>query len=223
MGIVVEFRRHRSASRFGQRKEIVGGHRAVGGGFNARHQRPRRARNAPAEPADRGSISLDPSGEIRIGGVVNVEPIAELHEPKSALDARACQALSAFHAVDGIAVCAHDAQMAKTKPKPKVADRRPHFLREWRLFQPKKLIYDDVAEKLGMDGTNYGKIERGEVSYQPYVLETLAALYGCTQGDLLDRDPNDPLGQVLALAREVPDRHQKLVADTMRALLEGLP
>lgn len=101
-------------------------------------------------------------------------------------------------------------------PKPKRA-RRPNYLRQWRKFR--HLTLAGVGAEIGMDGTNLGRIEKGEVPYSQDLLELLADLYGCEVSDLLVRDPSDPEGIWSIWEQAKPAMRQQIVR-VAKALVE---
>lgn len=106
------------------------------------------------------------------------------------------------------------------KVTPSAAPRGRTFLREWRLFH--KLTQDKVAKQLGIDRSHLSKIERGKEPYNQPFLEALAAVYLCTEPDLLARDPfkEGPLQTVIDELQRADPRTQSTAADVLRALLK---
>lgn len=68
--------------------------------------------------------------------------------------------------------------------------RSPTFLRQWRRF--KKLSQEKAADRVDVDRTTLGRIEKGELPYNQDFLEKLATAYGCEVPDLLSVDPTAP-------------------------------
>jgi transcriptional regulator with XRE-family HTH domain len=93
-------------------------------------------------------------------------------------------------------------------PKPK-RTRRPNFLRQWR--KHRGLTLATVGAEIGMDGTNLGRIEKGEVPYSQDLLEILAELYSCEVSDLLIRDPTDATGIWSIWERAKPAEREQIV------------
>ena len=93
-------------------------------------------------------------------------------------------------------------------PKPKRV-RRPNFLRQWR--KARGLSLAAVGAEIGMDGTNLGRVEKGEVPYSQDLLEMLADLYGCEIVDLLIRDPGDPDGMWSIWDQAKPTEREQIV------------
>jgi transcriptional regulator with XRE-family HTH domain len=73
------------------------------------------------------------------------------------------------------------------------------FLRNWRKFR--ELTLQRAADRLDIDYTTLGRIERGEVPYNQDLLERLAFAYGCDVTDLLEIDPFKPDAPKLVYSR----------------------
>ena len=95
--------------------------------------------------------------------------------------------------------------------------RRPSFLRQWRKHRDYTLNH--VGERVRMNGTNLGRIEKGEVPYSQDLLEQLADIYDCEIADLLMRDPSDPEGMWSIWQRAKTAERQRIVA-VAKALVE---
>lgn len=93
-----------------------------------------------------------------------------------------------------------------TKPR----QLRRTFLREWRLYR--NLTQEQAAERIGMDHSTLGRIERGLVPYSQGVLEAAAQAYSCEPWDLLNVDPNKE-GRVIDLTRILKDADPQTVAE----------
>lgn len=89
-------------------------------------------------------------------------------------------------------------------------ERRPSFLRQWR--KHRGLTLEAVGAEIGMDGTNLGRIEKGQVPYSQDLLEQLADIYGCEIADLLVRDPTDPEGMWSIWERAQPAQRNQIAA-----------
>ena len=84
--------------------------------------------------------------------------------------------------------------------------RKPTRLRAWR--KHRELTLAQAAERVDVEGTTLGRIERGESPYNQDILERLALAYGCEPEDLLRIDPTAP-----DPPRLVWDRLQRAPAD----------
>ncbi|MDF9791422.1 transcriptional regulator with XRE-family HTH domain [Methylorubrum extorquens] len=104
-------------------------------------------------------------------------------------------------------------------PKPK-RTRRPNFLRQWRKFRG--LTLATVGDEVGMDGTNLGRIEKGEVPYSQDLLEALADLYGCEISDLLIRDPSDTQG-IWSIWEQAQPAQRDQIVRVAKALVADAP
>ena len=65
--------------------------------------------------------------------------------------------------------------------------RKHTYLRAWR--KSKKLSLTAAGDRIGVEGTTLGRIERGESPYNQDLLERLALAYGCEPEDLLSVNP----------------------------------
>jgi transcriptional regulator with XRE-family HTH domain len=70
-----------------------------------------------------------------------------------------------------------------TKPR----KLRLTFLRQWRKFR--HLTQEQAGERMGIDYSTLGRIERGIIPYSQQVLEAAASAYNCEPWDLLNVDP----------------------------------
>lgn len=152
----------------------------------------------------------------------SVSPSAHIHSlsfmPRiSALDARACQAPVALDAVDSEPRSAQHARMPKTSKR---RPTKPNFIAAWREHFGNSLAsgvcsQEEVAERTGYHRTTITRIENGKGSIQLGLLEQLAELFGCSQGDLLERHPTWPKPVDISRLKEAD---QKLVQRTAEAL-----
>ncbi|BCJ90015.1 hypothetical protein IZ6_07500 [Terrihabitans soli] len=85
----------------------------------------------------------------------------------------------------------------------KTPTRAPLFFKAWR--KSRGWTQDYVAEKIDMSGSNYSLLERGEIDYTTKTLTKLAKLYGCSNGDLISRGPNQTEDELIRLARDLPE------------------
>ncbi len=68
--------------------------------------------------------------------------------------------------------------------------RRPrHFLREWRKYRG--LTQEQLADRIGMSGSNISLLERGKQNYTQRIIEELALALGTTPASLLAQNPAD--------------------------------
>lgn len=87
--------------------------------------------------------------------------------------------------------------------------RRKTYLRAYRKAAGRTL--EAVAEELHMTHGQLSKIERGLQPYNQDLLETLADLYMCGVGDLINRPPGvvDDINKVVAIAS--PEDQEKIL------------
>lgn len=97
--------------------------------------------------------------------------------------------------------------------------RQRTFLREWRKYRG--LSQTEAAERVEIDQTTLGRIERGVVPYNQDFLERLALAYGCDVEDLLSVDPlkPDPPKLVYNRLRAAPKAVQEQALRILDALL----
>jgi transcriptional regulator with XRE-family HTH domain len=100
-------------------------------------------------------------------------------------------------------------------------NRHGTFLRNWRKFR--ELTLQRAADRLDIDYTTLGRIERGEVPYNQDLLERLAFAYGCEVTDLLDIDPlkPDPPKLVYSRLRHASPEVQRQALAIIEALLRS--
>ena len=68
--------------------------------------------------------------------------------------------------------------------------RSPTFLREWREYRD--LSQQEAAERIEVDYTTLGRIERGVLPYNQDFMERAALAYGCEPFELLSLNPLNP-------------------------------
>lgn len=88
--------------------------------------------------------------------------------------------------------------------------RRRHFIKEWR--EHRGLTQEQVADRVGIAATTWGRIENGKSPYSQDFLEEAAYALNCEPWDLLNRDPSKE-GEVYDLMRHL-DEAQKREAET---------
>jgi transcriptional regulator with XRE-family HTH domain len=96
------------------------------------------------------------------------------------------------------------------KLQPLKRQLRRTFLREWRLYRG--LTQEQAAERIGLDHSTLGRIERRLVPYSQGMLEAAAEAYSCEPWDLLNVDPTKA-GEVVDLTRILKDRDPKVIAE----------
>lgn len=69
-------------------------------------------------------------------------------------------------------------------------DRHPTFLKAWRTYRG--LSQDELADRVDVDRTTIGRLERSDIPYNQDILERLAFALGCEVEDILSLDPLKP-------------------------------
>lgn len=95
--------------------------------------------------------------------------------------------------------------------------RLRHFIKEWRDYR--SLTQEQVADRIGISPTTFGRIEGSKVPYNQDFLELAADALRCEPWDLLHRDPNKE-GDVVDLMRHLDDRQRQEAAEYIRYLAQ---
>lgn len=100
------------------------------------------------------------------------------------------------------------------------SQRERTYLREWRKFR--ELTQERAADRVDVDRTTLGKIERGILPYNQDFLERLAHAYGCEPHELLSINPlaPDPPKLVYERLRSAPPDLQRRAIAVLDALLK---
>lgn len=110
----------------------------------------------------------------------------------------------------------------KKKPDPDEIKRGPTFLKAWRDFR--ELTQEAAADRIGIDRTTVGRIEKGELPYNQDFLERAALVYGCDPEDLIGINPLQPDPPRLVydrLRQASPDLQKRAVAVLEALLMAG--
>lgn len=105
------------------------------------------------------------------------------------------------------------AEFNRGMPRPlpqKKRELRRTFLREWRQYR--NLTQEQAAERIGIDHSTLGRIERRLVPYSQGMLEAASEAYNCEPWDLLNVDPFKA-GDVVDLTRILKDRDPTVIAE----------
>lgn len=89
---------------------------------------------------------------------------------------------------------------------------RKTFLRAWRLYR--NLTQEQAAERIGIDYTTLGRIERAVVPYSQGLLESASEAYHCEPWDLLNVDPTKA-GRVIDLTQMLKSADPAVVAEVI--------
>ncbi len=99
-----------------------------------------------------------------------------------------------------------------------VARRPRHFLRAWRKYRG--LTQEQLADRIGVSGSNISLLESGKQNYTQRILEEIALALGTSPASLLTEDPVDQTEM-----RKIVDKLQLLSPATRRiaiVILEAL-
>ncbi len=101
--------------------------------------------------------------------------------------------------------CCDTSAMPRTAPniEPHVVRRPRHFLRAWRKYRG--LTQEQLADRIGVSGSNISLLENGKQNYTQRILEELALALGTSPASLLTEDPAD-------------QSEMRQIADTLRLL-----
>lgn len=91
------------------------------------------------------------------------------------------------------------------------------YLRAWRKYRG--LTLEGVAPEFQMTHQNLGRIERGELPYNPFVMETAARLYQCELADLLGSNPYDQAVKTVDMMRQLSPEQLAMLQAQIRGLL----
>lgn len=96
-------------------------------------------------------------------------------------------------------------------------ERRRHFIKEWRDYRT--LTQEQVADRIGVSTTTFGRIEGNKIPYNQDFLELAAEALRCDPWDLLHRDPSKD-GDVVDLMRHLSERQREEAAEYIRFLAQ---
>lgn len=93
-------------------------------------------------------------------------------------------------------------------------EKRPHYLREWRLFR--KMTQEQLAEAVGTSKSQISELERFNLQLSPKWLRRLAPILGVQQGHILDHDPDDLDSDIIDIWARIPERDRETAARVLR-------
>jgi transcriptional regulator with XRE-family HTH domain len=76
--------------------------------------------------------------------------------------------------------------------EPPAQRRSRHFVRAWRKYRG--LTQEQLADRIGVSGSNISLLESGKQNYTQRILEELALALGTSPASLLAEDPADQTG-----------------------------
>jgi transcriptional regulator with XRE-family HTH domain len=95
-----------------------------------------------------------------------------------------------------------------------VADRPPHYLREWREFR--KMTQDELADAVGTSKSVISDMERDKLQLSPKWARRFAPILRTQPGYILDHDPADLDNDIIDIWAHIPDDEK----DQARRVLE---
>lgn len=104
-----------------------------------------------------------------------------------------------------------------SRPLPYVADmaeRPPHYLREWRKFRG--FTQDELADAVGTSKSVISDLERGQLQLSPKWLRRLAPLLKTQPGHILDHDPADLDNDIIDIWAHIPLDSREQAAAVLR-------
>lgn len=99
--------------------------------------------------------------------------------------------------------------------RPIVANRRRHYVREWRKFRG--LTQERLAERTPYTTGAISQLETGRTRYTQDMLEALAVALQCEPGDLLSRNPLKD-GEVVDLFAGMSDEQRQAAVRVIKAM-----
>lgn len=95
--------------------------------------------------------------------------------------------------------------------------RLRHFIKEWRDYRG--LTQEQVADRIGVSPTTFGRIEGNKIPYNQDFLELAADALRCEPWDLLHRDPGK-VGDVVDLMRHLDEAKRQEAEAYIRYLAQ---
>lgn len=93
-------------------------------------------------------------------------------------------------------------------------ERRPHYLREWRLFR--KMTQEQLAEAVGTSKSQISELERFNLQLSPKWLRRLGPVLGVQPGHILDHDPNDLNSDIIDIWARIPESDRETAVRVLR-------
>ncbi|TPM25689.1 helix-turn-helix transcriptional regulator [Mesorhizobium sp. B2-3-4] len=98
------------------------------------------------------------------------------------------------------------------------AERRRHFIKEWRAHRG--LTLDRLADRVEISKATLSRIESGKQPYTQDTLEALADALQCEPADLIMRDPTKA-GAIWSLWEQANPVQRQQIESVVRALLDA--
>ena len=98
-----------------------------------------------------------------------------------------------------------------------MAERPPHYLREWRKFR--RMTQDQLAAALETSKSVVSDMERDQLQLSPKWAHRIAPLLGTTAGHLIDTDPNTVDNDLLEIWMQIPEGDRAQAAKVLRSFV----
>jgi transcriptional regulator with XRE-family HTH domain len=95
-----------------------------------------------------------------------------------------------------------------------VADRPPHYLREWR--KHRKLTQQELADAINTSKSAISDLERFNLQLSPKWLNRIAPVLDTQPGYILDHDPENVPADVIDIWSKIPERDRERAARVLR-------
>lgn len=97
----------------------------------------------------------------------------------------------------------------------RVADKPPHFLREWREFR--EMTQDELAAAVGTSKSVISDMERGKLQLSPKWLRRFAPVLKVQPGHLLDYAPEDLDNDIIDIWGRIDERDREQALRVLRS------
>lgn len=95
-----------------------------------------------------------------------------------------------------------------------MADRPPHYLREWRRWR--KMTQQELADAINTSKSAISDLERFNLQLGPKWLNRIAPVLQTQPGYILDHDPEDVPTDVIDIWSKIPERDRDRAARVLR-------
>lgn len=95
-----------------------------------------------------------------------------------------------------------------------MADRPPHYLREWR--KHRKMTQQELADAINTSKSAISDLERFNLQLSPKWLNRIAPVLNTQPGYILDHDPEAIPTDVIDIWSKIPDRDRERAARVLR-------
>lgn len=99
-----------------------------------------------------------------------------------------------------------------------MAERPPHFLREWRKFR--HMTQDELADAIGTSKSVISDMERGQLQLSPKWLARFAPVLKTQPGHILDHDPNELDTDIIDIWTRIPTVNRDQAIRTLRSFIK---